>query len=139
LKPIDPQRLAKTLDWLRFGDGRPRQKIPGMTEPLLRIPCCGHQRIFFIPIGEVEYVHTDLVGIHVVSADKQGVTELALKTLQERSSLIRCHRQYLVNPDRIGEIALRENGVAEIVTSSGKRIPASRRHLRELKDRLLVS
>lgn len=139
LKPIDPQRLEKTLDWLRSGARPAYRQIPGATDLLQRIPCCGHNRIFLIPIGEVEYVHTDITGVQVVGADKQGMTELTLKILQEKTALIRCHRQYLVNPDRIHEIVLQENGAAEIVTLGGKRVPVSRRYLRELKDRLLIA
>lgn len=138
LKPIDPQRLEKTLDWLRSGGNQAPRGLAQETEMLPRIPCCGHNRIFLIPIGDVEYVHTDISGVQVVGADKQGMTELTLKTLQAKTRLIRCHRQYLVNPDRIHEILLQENGAAEIVTHSGKRIPVSRRHFRELKDRLLI-
>ena len=139
LKPVDPQRLEKTLDWLRSGARPSFRQLPGMTEMLPRIPCCGRNRIFLIPISDVEYVHTDVSGVQVVGADKQGMTELTLKLLQERTTLIRCHRQYLVNPDRIHEILLQENGAAEILTHSGKKIPVSRRHLRELKDRLLIA
>jgi len=42
-------------------------------------------------------------------------------------------------PERIAEIELLENGGAEIVTGSGRRVPVSRRHLREMKDRLLIT
>ena len=57
-----------------------------------------------------------------------GSTELSLRILQERRSLVRCHRQFLANLDRI----------AEIITRSGRRVPVSRRHLREMKDRLPI-
>ena len=70
---------------------------------------------------------------------KQGITELTLKILQERTALVRCHRQYLVNLAQIAEIELLDNGAAEIVTQSGKRVPVSRRYLREIKDKLLIS
>jgi len=53
--------------------------------------------------------------------------------------LIRCHRQFLVNLDQIAEIELLDNGAAEIITRSGRRVPVSRRHLREMKDRLLIA
>ena len=52
---------------------------------------------------------------------------------------MRCHRQYLVNLSRIEEIQLLENGSAEIVMRSGQRVPVSRRHLREIKDKLLIA
>ena len=76
--------------------------------------------------------------MHVVGPGRQGVTDLTLKVLQERTPLLRCHRQYLVNPERIAEIELLENGAAEIVMTSGNRVPVSRRYLREIKDQLLI-
>jgi two-component system LytT family response regulator len=106
---------------------------------LRQIPCMGRNRILLLAVDEVEFVHTDLAGVQVVGVQRQGVTELSLKILQERTPLIRCHRQYLINPERIAEIELLENGGAEIVTGSGRRVPVSRRHLREMKDRLLIT
>jgi two-component system LytT family response regulator len=140
LKPIEPQRLAKTLNWLRTG-GRPSSTLPALTstEQLRQIPCISRSKIYLLSLAEVEYVHTDIAGVQVVSAERNGVTELTLKTLQERTPLLRCHRQYLVNSDQIAEIELLDNGAAEILTRSGKRVPVSRRYLREMKDRLLIS
>lgn len=138
LKPIDPQRLAKTLQWLRAG-ARPTSPAASVLTPALRhIPCISLSRISLLGLDEVEYVYTDLSGVHVVSDKRQGITELTLKILQERTPLLRCHRQYLVNIDQIAEIEMLDNGSAEIVTRSARRVPVSRRYLRELKDRLLV-
>ncbi len=138
LKPIDPQRLAKTLNWLRTGACPPSQ-LPLVASSMLRqIPCIGRARIFLLGLTEVEYAYTDLSGVQVVSAERQGTTDLTLKILQERTPLLRCHRQYLVNTDQIAEIELLDNGAAEILTRSGKRVPVSRRYLREMKDRLLI-
>ncbi|MBK8579659.1 MAG: two-component system response regulator BtsR [Candidatus Accumulibacter sp.] len=139
LKPIDPQRLARTLDWLRSGARPALRAFPLATGMLRQIPCMGRNRILLLAVDEVEFVHTDLAGVQVVGVQRQGVTELSLKILQERTPLIRCHRQYLINPERIAEIELLENGGAEIVTGSGRRVPVSRRHLREMKDRLLIT
>jgi two-component system LytT family response regulator len=139
LKPINPQRLAKTLDWLRAGVRPPGTAFPGADIPLRQIPCFTKNRIVLIALGDVEYIHTDLCGVQVVAINKQGVTELTLKILQERTTLVRCHRQYLINLNQIAEIELLENGAAEIVTHGGKRVPVSRRHLREIKDKLLIA
>lgn len=138
LKPIDPQRLEKTLAWLRNGTRPTARSFPGATDRLSCIPCCGRNRILLIDVNEVEFVRTELSGVQVIATSKQGTTDLTLKLLQERTPFIRCHRQYLVNPEQIAEIELLENGAAEIITRSGKRLPVSRRHLRELKDRLLI-
>ena len=139
LKPIDPQRLDKTLNWLRSGTRPSTKAFPGADSALHQIPCIARNRIFLIPLDEVEYVHTEACGVHVVSNARTGLTELTLKLLQERTPLMRCHRQYLVNLKHIAEIELLENGAAEIVTRTGKRLPVSRRHLREIKDKLLIS
>lgn len=138
LKPIDPQRLARTLDWLRTGARPSTRAFPGSSEPLRQIPCIGRNRIFLLGLDEVEFVHSDLCGVQVVAINKQGMTELTLKILQERTPLIRCHRQYLVNLNQVAEIEWLENGAVEIVTHGGKRVPVSRRHLREIKDKLLI-
>ncbi len=140
LKPIDPQRLAKTLDWLRSG-GRPTaaSSFAAATETLRHIPCTTRNKIYLIPLDEVECIHTDITGVQVVAGSRQGITELTLKILQERTPFIRCHRQYLVNLNQIAEIELLDNGAAEIKTRSGNRIPVSRRHLREVKDKLHIA
>ena len=140
LKPIDPQRLAKTLDWLRSG-GRPTaaRSFAAATETLRHIPCTTRNKIYLIPLDEVECIHTDITGVQVVAGSRQGITELTLKILQERTPFIRCHRQYLVNLNQIAEIELLDNGAAEIKTRSGNRIPVSRRHLREVKDKLHIA
>ena len=138
LKPIDPQRLERTLDWLRSRGTNPPPPPPGSGSVLQQIPCLARNRIQLIPLDEVEYIHTDISGNRVVAGDRQGMTELTLKLLQERTALIRCHRQYLVNLTRIEEIQLLENGSAEIVMRSGQRVPVSRRHLRDIKDKLLI-
>ena len=139
LKPIDPDRLARTLDWLRSGARPTPRSIPGTADKLKQIPCCGHNRIFLIKIEEVEFVHTDASGVQVVAINKQGITELTLKILHERTPFMRCHRQYLANLNQVAEIELLDNGAAEIITHSGKRVPVSRRHLREIKDKLLIA
>ena len=141
LKPIDAQRLGRTLAWLRAG-GRPAATtatpFPGADSPLRQIPCIARNRIVLIALDEVEYVCSGACGVEVCAGERSGITELTLKLLAERTPLVRCHRQYLVNLDQIAEIELLDNGGAEIVTRSGKRIPVSRRHLREIKDRLLI-
>jgi two-component system LytT family response regulator len=138
LKPIDPQRLAKTLQWLRAGAGQPNQMHAQRIPTLRHVPCVSLNRLSLLALDDIEYVYTDLTGVHVVCDKRQGITELTLKTLQERTPLFRCHRQYLVNIDHIAEIEMLENGGAEIVTRNARRVPVSRRYLRDLKDLFLV-
>jgi two-component system LytT family response regulator len=137
LKPLDPQRLAKTLARLRRE--RSSQDLAPLqnASPLRHVPCSGHNRIVLLRVDEIEYAASKLSGVYVAGADgEERFTELTLRTLEERAPLLRCHRQYLVNPDAIAEIELGEAGLAEILTRGGKRLPVSRRYLRELKEKL---
>ena len=139
LKPADPARLAKTLERLR-ADHAPRD-LPRILvdEPLRAIPCSGHNRIYLTRTDDIEFVTTRVSGTVVVDASgTERYTELTLRTLEERVGLFRCHRQYLVNLDRIKEIQLNDAGGGEITTLATQRVPVSRRFLRALKDRLQV-
>lgn len=135
LKPVSPERLMKTVNKVREIIRRgepPRYQV----ESLHHVPCQFANRIKLIPVAEVEYVFSDLTGIHLVTPAGQFFTELTLKVLEERTSLLRCQRQYLVNPEIIDEIKLLENGLAEIKTRRGIILPVSRRYLRQLKVQL---
>jgi len=81
-------------------------------------------------------VYSDLSGVHVQTAHQTASSQLTLKTLEEKTDLLRCHRQYLINTKSIKEIQLLDNGLAEVVTLSGKLVPVSRRYLKTLKHML---
>ncbi|AOV96024.1 two-component system response regulator YehT [Edwardsiella hoshinae] len=139
LKPIDTARLHKTLTRLLRGN-EIRQNLHPLQAPQLKhIPCHGLNRIFLLKLEEVEYLSSELSGIHVVGSQQSGYTQLTLKTLQEKTPLVRCHRQYMVNVDRLKEIQLLDNGAAEVLTQSGQRIPVSRRYLKNLKEHLGIA
>jgi two-component system, LytTR family, response regulator len=136
LKPIDPARLALTLQRLRR-DCAPNPALFHYAAPLKQIPCPGHQRIQLIKLEQVEYVTSNATGVFIVTTDGSELfTELTLRTLEEKTPFLRCHRQFLINPEQIQEIAFQELGGAEILTHGGRRVPVSRRLLGELKERL---
>ncbi|CBJ79525.1 putative response regulator in two-component regulatory system [Xenorhabdus bovienii str. Jollieti] len=136
LKPPEKERLSKTLQRLR--SGYQKQNLADLQqedEPLKYIPCTGHNRIWLMQLDEVLYVTSRLSGVYVMSANKQeGFTELTLRTLETRTSLTRCHRQYLVNMTHLREIIFGENGQAELVLRNNEHIPVSRRYLKPLKE-----
>lgn len=146
LKPIDPSRFEKTLCRLRkhhrqniqrHDDHKKVQDLSSITpEYLEQIPCIGLNRIVIIPIADTECIFTDISGVHVRTAQQTATSQLTLKVLEQKTPLLRCHRQYLVNLKAIKEIKLLENGIAEIVTTSDQLIPVSRRYLKTLKEHL---
>lgn len=134
LKPVEPARLAKTLARLRQ-DITP-QPVGTLAPTIHHIPGYLHNRVRLLPTSQVEYAFSDLGGVHVACQGELFHTQLTLKSLEEKTPLLRCHRQYLVAPAAIFEIRLLENQLAEIMTPSGARVPVSRRYLKELKDEL---
>ena len=145
LKPVTSERMNKALERIQRllspkGElaGQPLPDPTRIAQPLRSIPCSGHNRILLLPLGEVEFVHSDLAGNKVVSAQQQGTTELTLRTLEEKTGFVRCHRQYLLNPGQIREILLLDGGLAEVVTQGGHKVPVSRRYLKPLKELLEI-
>ncbi|WP_209872104.1 two-component system response regulator BtsR [Azospirillum soli] len=137
LKPADPARLEKTLQRLRRERAPQDVRVLKGAAKLRQIPCAGHNCITLMKLEDVEYIVSRPAGVYVVGEDGQErFTELTLHTLQEKSTFFRCHRQYLVNPERIQEIRFQEGGLAELQTTGGHSVPISRRFLGPLKDQL---
>ncbi|PWC35395.1 two-component system response regulator BtsR [Azospirillum sp. TSO22-1] len=137
LKPADPARLEKTLQRLRRAHAPQDVRVLAGASELRQIPCSGVNRVTLMKLEEVEYIVSRAAGVYVVGADGQErFTELTLHTLQEKSPLFRCHRQFLVNAERIKEIRFQDGGLAEILTTGGHTVPVSRRFLGALKERL---
>lgn len=144
LKPVDPRRLEKTLQRLlkvRHSQELPhtQAQIDALTpntlvpKQLQQVPCVGHNRIMIIPLKDIEMAYSDLSGVHVQTSQQTASSQLTLKTLEEKTDLLRCHRQYLINTKTIKEIQLLDNGLAEVITHSGSVAPVSRRYLKSLK------
>ncbi|WP_373974737.1 two-component system response regulator BtsR [Chitinibacter sp. SCUT-21] len=140
LKPVEANRLVKTLTRLRKSLGsRPDYSALAPRESLKQLPCHRHDRIVLLPIDEVEFVTARLSGVYLISRDgNEHFTELTLKTLEEKTKLLRCHRQHLVNPDRIAEIIHQDGGGADLLTRAGLTVPVSRRFLKSVKEALGV-
>jgi two-component system LytT family response regulator len=140
LKPLDPIRLAKTMERLRGNLAPEPADFLEETKHISVIPCIGISKIRLMRLDEVESVVSKQGGVFVVGIDgKENFTDLTLRTIEEKTPLIRCHRQYLVNLNQINEIKLAENGVAEILTRSNRFIPVSRRFLGALRNKIGLS
>lgn len=136
LKPVSPERLVKTVTKLKalLGNNEP---TAFEAETITRVPCLLNKRIKLVPLAEVEYVSAGQAGNHLVTPKGEYFTDVTLKVLEERTGLVRCHKQYLVNMDCVSEIALLDNGLGMITTPSGT-VPVSRRYLKKIKSSLLL-
>jgi two-component system LytT family response regulator len=136
LKPVEPARLARTVERLRQRPTAPA--TPLVPSSIRRIPCQGARSIRLVDVGDVESVRSSEAGVYVVTAAGEHFTELTLRVLEERAGLLRCHKQHLVNPERVDEIVQEGDGGATLRTRSGRTVPVSRRCLAALKARLGV-
>jgi len=74
VKPVQPERLARAIARLKrfLGEGR----TPRYDSPLIeRIPCMGSQSIKLIDTSEVEFVRSSEMGVHVVTAKGEFLTD----------------------------------------------------------------
>ncbi|QYN44777.1 MULTISPECIES: two-component system response regulator BtsR [unclassified Gilliamella] len=135
LKPVDKQRLSKTLS--RLHHRCLSNPINQIEQNLKYIPCIGHNRIYLLNLNDVFYVSSKVSGIYVFNQNNvEYFTELTLKTLEDKTPLIRCHRQYLVNLKKLKEIRFNESTGVNIILINDVSVPVSRRYLKSLKELL---
>jgi len=135
LKPVSAERLASTVERLRRrapAGARP----PFAGAPLTRVPCLGPRTVKLVNVAEIECVKSTRSGVYVVCAHGEYSTELTLSVLEARAGLLRCHKQYLVNPAAVDEVSLGEE--PSVRTRSGHSVPVSRRHLAHVREKLGV-
>jgi DNA-binding LytR/AlgR family response regulator len=137
LKPVRAERLADAL--ARVNRMLPTSQEPVAPDAMAALPVESAGRTRYIRRTEVHYVeaHGDYVRLHAVS----GVHEvrMPISRLEEYwapSGFVRVHRGFLVALDAVRE--LRSDSVGGLLahTDLGD-VPVSRRHARELRERLL--
>lgn len=138
LKPVEPERLNKTLYRLHNHcfSGNINQ-LKSINQKLNYIPCIGHNRIYLLNLDDVFYIASKITGILVFNETNQEyLTELTLKTLESKTCLVRCHRQYLINLKKLKEIRFNQTGGVEVILINDISVPVSRRYLKPLKELL---
>jgi two-component system LytT family response regulator len=122
----------------RGGAGPGTDPIPLRPLPRTRarIACLGARSIKLVPIADVELVRSSIAGVHAVTAAGEFFTEDTLAALEAETALVRCHKQYLVNLDRIDELDLAGDAGGSLRTRAGFTVPVSRRYRQHLREAL---
>ncbi|MEJ2044558.1 MAG: two-component system response regulator BtsR [Reinekea sp.] len=136
LKPVQRERLQQSLARMRQ---RSQHQPPAFErlvkeQPLTLIPCHQGQATKLVRLDTFEYAFSDVSGVHLWDGNGQVHSHLTLKVLEDRTPMIRCHRQYLVHPQAIQEIRQEADGNAVILTLSGEQVPVSRRYYKMMRD-----
>ncbi len=135
LKPVDKVRLKKTIEKLKHSIQNNSPQTLNIPQ-LKRIPSIGANKVKLVDVDSIEYIHSNETGVFFFCGVRKCFTELTLKVLENKTKLIRCHKQYLINPDKIDEILFEENSAGKIKTVSEHFVPISRHYLKELKEQL---
>lgn len=133
LKPVEKDRLLKAINKIKnLLQNNLKQNIE--LPPLLKIPSVGNHKVKLIDVDSIEFVHSNDTGIYFLCKDKKCYTDLSLKVLEEKTKLFRCHKQYLINLEKIDEITFEENSSGKIKSLGSHIIPVSRHYLKDLKE-----
>jgi DNA-binding LytR/AlgR family response regulator len=140
-KPVQADRIAESLR--RVLAGRLVSAHPAVLgqreradDPTIPVELAGTTRM--LPRSAVCWVEAqgDYARLH--TADGSHLVRVPLATLAERwadAGFVRVHRSYLVQLKLITELRLTAGGYVVVV--NGRELPVSRRHTRELKDKLV--
>jgi DNA-binding LytR/AlgR family response regulator len=137
LKPVSRSRLSTALG-RALGRGGDRAGEPREGDAAA-IPLEAAGRTRWVTPRQVRWVEAegDYVRLHTVDGDAH-LLRMPISHLEERwaaHGFIRIHRSYLVPVGQIAEFSVAGNNHS--VKVSGQWLPVSRRHARDVRDRLL--
>lgn len=149
-KPCDQARMDKAvqrvLSKLR-GDGLAGEAAPGgfgtgtgpepSDDEVIPVELAGNTKL--IPRSSVRWVEAQGDYARLFTADGSHLVRIPLAQLEERwekAGFVRIHRSYLVPINLITELQLGGNGYHVVIGEEERKLPVSRRHTRELKDRI---
>ena len=136
-KPVRAERLGESLRRVAGARLSPTPAPAGQAdEPAIPVELAGTTRM--LPRSSVRWVEAqgDYARLH--TADASHLVRVSLATLADRwadAGFVRIHRSYLVQIRLIAELRLTGSGY--VVAVDGVELPVSRRHTRELKDKLI--
>jgi two-component system, LytTR family, response regulator len=144
LKPLKQERLDRAVERV-LAKRTPAAAAPGavvVPEPtddeVIPVELAGTTRL--VPRATVRWVEAqgDYARLH--TADGSHLVRIPLAQLEERwgeAGFVRIHRSFLVALSLITELKMGASGYTVVIGDNEKELPVSRRHTRQLKDRLV--
>ena len=137
LKPVRPERLSDAIR--RLGAPPRRVDDDGVADDELdRIAVETGGRTRMVERDSIRFVEAsgDYVRLH--SDDGAFLVRMPISSLEDAwrdAGFVRVHRRYLIAIRHVTELRTRPGGGYDLVVA-GQELPVSRRHARELRDRL---
>ncbi|OLF18354.1 LytR/AlgR family response regulator transcription factor [Actinophytocola xanthii] len=145
-KPCDQTRMdraiQRVISKLR-GDGLVGETTTAPVGPdpnddeVIPVELAGNTKL--IPRSSVRWVEAQGDYARLFTAEGSHLVRIPLAQLEERwekAGFVRIHRSYLVPINLITELQLGGNGYHVVIGEEERKLPVSRRHTRELKDRI---
>jgi DNA-binding LytR/AlgR family response regulator len=134
LKPVRPERLSDAIRRL----GAPVRRADGDGEDPTRIAVETGGRTLMVERDSIRFVEAsgDYVRLH--TDDGAFLVRMPISSLEETwrdAGFVRVHRRYLIALRYVTELRARPGGGYDLMVA-GQEVPVSRRHARELRDRL---
>lgn len=148
LKPLNDQaRVDKAVDRviakLRMNN-LPAPAAPGTAQPddeeVIPVELAGTTKL--VARKSVRWVEAQGDYARLYTTEGSHLVRIPLAQLEERwgkAGFVRIHRSYLVPLNLITELRMGASGYTVVIGSEEKELPVSRRHTRELKDKLVRS
>lgn len=142
MKPVGRERLANTMRRIVRArrDAAVSAEDPGGDDEVIPVELAGTTKL--VPRSSVRWVEAqgDYARLH--TADGSHLVRIPLSQLEDRWSdagFVRIHRSFLVALPLVTELRMSASGYVVRVGSGddAAELPVSRRHTRELKDRLV--
>jgi DNA-binding LytR/AlgR family response regulator len=138
LKPVRPERLSDAIRRLGAPPRRADGDDPDGEEDLDRIAVETGGRTRMVERDSIRFVEAsgDYVRLH--TDDGAFLVRMPISALEDAwrdAGFVRVHRRYLIAIRHVTELRGRPGGGYDLVLA-GQELPVSRRHARELRDRL---
>jgi DNA-binding LytR/AlgR family response regulator len=143
LKPCKQDRMDKAI--LRVLDkladqAAPEQHVVKNDDEVIPVELAGTTKL--IPRSSVRWVEAQGDYARLFTTEGSHLVRIPLAQLEERwgkAGFVRIHRSYLVAVPLITELRMGQGGYQVVIGNEEQVLPVSRRHTRELKDRLVGS
>src|SRR5437773_4214019 len=138
LKPIEPERFARTLEHVRTTLGNRSERLEALLDalatrdlPLDRLVIRTRGKVSFLKPSESDWVEADGKHVKLHVGRETHVVRQQLKRLEPRLAphgFVRVHRSAIVNVDRIKELEPWFHGEYVVILKDGTKLTSSAAH-----------
>lgn len=150
LKPIDEKRFEMTMERLKASRSVTKTdnldlsdkidalitKLDGNKKLITKLSCEINGKTVFVNLDEILFCYAENEKTYIKTKNESFITNHTLQEIELKTTLIRTHRSYIVNLDKIKEIYSWFNGTYKLVMQDKSEVPVSRGNVKKIKELL---